>query len=229
MADPRLSDEVLAAWAEWQAAALATPSWIPNQNPMVGRVPDLLHDLRLERAKSAALEEQVLRLRLQETAARILGGLRERSIAQPDAGVPWAEWMEQQAVLRRRPTIEAHIRAVKEAYKQGVIDCDTKAWPTSSLEDGWTASESRALLAQCWLDAVEAMDRQDAEPAPIVRTHYLRHGAPVCGADPGEPSAHVLDSEATCLACLEVIDRAFEAAGIPLGSDLEVSNVPLRE
>ena len=64
--------------------------------------------------------------------------------------------------LRRRPTIEAHIRAVKDAYKQGLTDAEAQSFTSWSYDDAWAASESRTLLAQCWSDAVNAMDRQDA-------------------------------------------------------------------
>lgn len=68
--------------------------------------------------------------------------------------------------LRRRPTIEAHIRAVKEAYKQGLLDAEAPEMVGCSHEDLWAISESRGLLAQCWLGAVEEMDRTDEAKKP---------------------------------------------------------------
>lgn len=111
------------------------------------------------------------------------------------------------ADLRRRPTIREHIVAVKAAYEEGY---DLGVSLGAAEPRYWGTSEARGLLAQCWLDEVEAVDRQDA--APAVRTHWLRNWRPVCGADPGEPSGRVIDEATTCLRCLEVIDRALEAS-----------------
>jgi len=71
----------------------------------------------------------------------------------------------------RRPTIREHIAAVKAAYEEGY---DLGVSLGAAEPRYWGTSEARGLLAQCWFDEVEAVDRQDA--APPVRTHWLRRG-----------------------------------------------------
>jgi len=131
-------------------------------------------------------------------------GITAAVLCTPECG--YSDRLTLQAA-RGRPTIREHIVAVKAAYEEGY---DLGVSLGAAEPRYWGTSEARGLLAQCWFDEVEAVDQQDA--APAVRTHWLRRGAPVCGADPGEPSGRVIDEATTCLACLEVIERAFEVA-----------------